>query len=320
MSQTLTAREDPALVLRIERRSALHYADGPSDAEDRPAFVRAASGLAWFGDSIAIVQDDASFIGMRAKDGTVTAIALPRGEGGRRRFEDRLGNRLSKLDLESCVTVRTPEGERLVAFGSGSLPVRETIAVVRMDAKAAPVVVDAGALYTKIRAALGLGTVLANLEGAAIVHGALRLFHRGVPAGSVDVDLLELVAWLDRNGAPPVPEPRGFRGYELGAERGVPFGFTEAATLADGRIVFLAAAEDTDDPVLDGAVLGSRFGVIEDGGLRFGPILDERGDRFAEKAEGLAPDPSDPRRFLIVADADDPDRPAELLEAIVEGL
>jgi hypothetical protein len=320
MSATLKAREDPALVLRIERRSALYYAEGPSDAEDRPAFVRAASGLAWIGERLAIVQDDASFIAVRAGDGTVNAIALPRGEGGRRRFEDRFGNRLSKLDFEACVAVPSPEGERLLAFGSGSLAVRETIAVVRMDASSPPVLVGAGALYTRIRRVLGLGDGLANLEGATIANGALRLFHRGVPAGSVDVDLVELMAWIDRNGAPPVPEPRGFLSYDLGAERGVPFGFTDASALADGRIAFLAAAEDTDDPVLDGAVLGSRFGVIEDEGLRFGPILDERGNRFAEKAEGLASDPRDPTRFLVVADADDPDRPAELLEATVEGL
>jgi hypothetical protein len=320
MSHTLTAREDPALVLRIERRSALHYAGGPSEAEDRPAFVRAASGLAWFGDGLAIVQDDASFIAMRARDGKVSAIPLPRGEGDRRRFEEHLGNRLSKLDLESCVAVQAPEGERLLAFGSGSLSVRERIVVVRSDRSSAPVVIDAAALYTRIRMALGLGGTLSNLEGAAVVSGALRLFHRGTAAGSVDVDLAELIAWLDRNGAAPVPEPYGSKSYDLGAERGVSFGFTDAATLADGRIVFLAAAEDTDDPVLDGAVLGSRFGVIEDEGMRFGSILDERGARFAEKAEGLAPDPHDPRRLFLVADADDPDRSAELLEATVEGL
>jgi hypothetical protein len=320
MTTTIEAHEDPRLVARVERRHTLHYAEGPSDAEDRPAFVRAASGLAFIGGELAIIQDDASFIGVRSRDGRVRAIALPRGEGGRRRFEERLHNRLSKLDLESCVAVGGPGQERLIAFGSGGLPVRETIAVARMDGSEEPRLVAAGDLYTKLRAALGLGAGLANIEGSTIVGGSLRLFHRGVPAASVDLDLAELVTWLDRSGGAPLPEPQGALRYDLGSERGVPFGFTDASTLPDGRIAFLAAAEDTHDPVLDGVVLGSCFGVLEPGGARFNVIVDERGDRLCDKAEGLAQDPSDPALFWIAIDSDDPDRPADLLEVRIQGL
>jgi hypothetical protein len=63
--------------------------------------VRAASGVVRIGGDLYIVQDDASFFAVRRADGSVSAIDLPAGPGGRRRFEVALGNKMDKLDLES---------------------------------------------------------------------------------------------------------------------------------------------------------------------------------------------------------------------------
>ncbi len=320
MAAMVRAERDPSLSARVVGRRTLPYEEGPSEAEDRPAFVRAASGLAWVDGELAIVQDDAAFIGVRTRDGRVRAFALPRGEGGRRRFEERLGNRLSKLDLECCVSLPGKAGERLLAFGSGSLPVRQALVVTRLGPSDEPKQVPAAPLYERIRSALGLGSRPTNIEGATIVGGVLRLFHRGVPAASIDLDLDELVEWLARDGAAPHPTPRGATTYALGEERGVPFSFTAASTLQDGRVIFLAAAEDTDDPVLDGVVLGSRFGVLEDGRARFTELCDENGERVTDKAEGLAPDPDRACSFFVAVDPDDPDRAAELLDVRTDGL
>ena len=116
------ASYDPGLEAVIVSRCELWYAEGESLAEDRLGYVRAGSALAWCGDELAIVQDDASFIALRSADGGVRAVALPRGAGGRRRFEDGLGNKADKLDLEACVVVAGPAGPRVLAFGSGSTP------------------------------------------------------------------------------------------------------------------------------------------------------------------------------------------------------
>ncbi|HVJ14618.1 MAG TPA: hypothetical protein VM686_04230, partial [Polyangiaceae bacterium] len=100
--------------------------------------------------------------------------------------------------------------------------------------------------------------------------------------------------------------------YELGQRNGVPFGFTDAAALDDGRVVFCAAAEATEDPVEDGAVLGSLIGVIEPDGIRLCEIADASGSPIALKAEGIAADPSRPDRLWLVHDSDDSETPAEL--------
>jgi hypothetical protein len=316
MKPALVARPDPSLSAQVIRREPLLYSDAVHETEDRPAFVRAASGLARFGDSLAIVQDDASFVAIRNAQGHVRAIPLT---SGRRRFEDRLGNRLDKLDLESCVAIREEGRDVLLAFGSGSLPVREVVAVVDLSEREPPRVVKIEALHASLRSALGAPRAL-NLEGAARCRDRLRLFERGAGESAVfEVELGPLLAWIAA-GALGVPPPaRLVDKLHLGVERGVPFGITDVATLDDDHQLFLAAAEDTDDPVHDGAVLGSLLGVLGPTGVRVTKLKDERGEWAPLKAEGLAP--QEREGFVwVVLDADDPDVPADLCEVRVASL
>jgi hypothetical protein len=300
----------------VTRREPLLYSDVVDAAEDRPPFVRAASGLARVGAALAIVQDDASFVALRSADGFVRAIPLT---AGRRRFEERLGNRLDKLDLESCVAIRQGARDLLLAFGSGSLPVREVVAVVDLSEHEPPRVVKIEALHASLRSALGAPRAL-NLEGV-VCHGErLRLFERGAGASAVfEVELAPLLAWILGGAVGAPPQATLVDSLHLGADRGVPFGITDVASLDDDHQVFLAAAEDTDDPVHDGAVLGSLLGVLGPTGVRVTKLLDERGDWAPLKAEGVAP--SAREGFVwIVLDADDPDVPADLCEVRVAGL
>src|SRR5262245_19337543 len=97
---------DPGLRAVIVDRRPLLYAEGPSADEDRPPNVRAASGLAWLGDELAVVQDDANFLALIAPaTGLTRAIPLERGPGGLRQFDDARGNKAHKLDLEAIVTI-----------------------------------------------------------------------------------------------------------------------------------------------------------------------------------------------------------------------
>jgi hypothetical protein len=306
----MKAELDPTLGGRIVARTPLLYPDGASGDDDRPAFVRAASGLAPWGDELAIVQDDASFLAFYSAARGLRSLPLPRGARGRRRFEEALGNRLDKPDLESIVTVPTRLGPRLLAFGSGSLPLREIVAVIDPTAGSAEFI-GAMAFCQAVRDALELGPSELNIEGAALVNSRLRFFQRR-PGKTVDVDAAAFVDWLLDPGESPVPRLFDVFSYDLGLINGVPYGFTDAAAQGAERVLFCASAEDTDDPVYDGAVAGSLIGVIEPGRIRVAPLCDADGRPLALKAEGIALDPSRSDRVWLVNDADDPLVPAEL--------
>jgi hypothetical protein len=312
------ARVDPALSIQLLSARALQYSDRVADAEDRPAHVRAASGLAFTGGRLAVIQDDCAFIGMIGGD-EVAALTLPRGAGGRRRFEVELGNKHEKYDLESCIAI----GDDLFAFGSGSTPAREKVVHVGYGTH----VIDAAPLFARLRVEVG-GPV--NIEGAALVGAAgprrralplaqtpseaalsgamqmwpqepedstneLWLFHRGntsaadVPA-IIKLGRTPVFRWLLGNG--PVPEPLGSSRFDLGRADGSRYGFTDAIAVGD-KVFFLAAAEASPNAVDDGAVAGSMLGVIarETGDVRMAPLVI---DGAPVKAEGLAFDPGDP--------------------------
>jgi len=298
------AKVDPALEVRVLGSRALRY-DQPSDPrDDRPDHVRAASGLAIYGGRLVVVQDDASFLAVVASDG-VSAIKLPRGLDGRRRFEVAIGNKLDKLDLESCIAI----DDELWAFGSGSLPIREKICRVQ---HATPRVVDAGPFYARVREALASGL---NLEGVARQRDQLLLFHRGNTGGQdlgpaiLRISLEAMRAWLDGRAQLPVIE--AIEGYDLGELAGQRLGFTDAVA-DDDRVLYLAAAEAGADAIGDGEIAGSQLGVIRSDTVRAAPVRGPDGAPI--KAEGLALDPARPGHGWIALDPDDPDQPTTLLE------
>jgi hypothetical protein len=65
--RTLTARLDPALEVRILRVRTLGYSASAALDDDRPLHPRAASGLAWMGGRLLVIQDDAAFIATVAR-------------------------------------------------------------------------------------------------------------------------------------------------------------------------------------------------------------------------------------------------------------
>ena len=305
----IRAHRDPSLKIEVVRSVPLLYAAGADAALDRPAHVRSASGIVRFGGRIAVIQDDANFIALAdPATGLCDSITLPAGEGGLRQFDDLRGNKRFKLDLESCVVA----GDALIAFGSGSLPARERIVVVRGDDVR---VVDASTLYASLRAATGFSGSELNVEGAAVLGGTLRLFNRGNGAprdgllpvnASCDLGLAELLACLD--GAPP-PSPSNLVQYDLGAIRGFPLTFTDAVALGDA-ILYSAAAEDSPDATRDGPVAGAALGIIAGDAARYREV-------DAGKIEGLLP--LSPDRVLAVVDPDDPRRPSQLSEIALGG-
>jgi hypothetical protein len=327
-------RAGSALAAHLLARAPLRFAGGADAAADRPAHVRAGSGLAWVGGRLAAIMDDANFVALidPLAPHAAAAVALPPGESGHRQFGDSRGTKHLKLDLEACVA--TPDVDPLlVAFGSGSLPAREQVVIVEGLAAGTPraTLLHRPALYRTLREARGFAGSELNIEGAVLLDlpegRTLRLFGRGngaargavVPLNAAcDLDWDELMRHLRDPDNPP-PSPRRITDYALGLLGGVPLGFTDAAQCG-GTVLFTAAAEASPDAVRDGEVSGSAIGIIgADDGVRWAAIVDEHGAVLREKAEGLAVADADAGELWVLLDADDEDRASELCRVRLEG-
>lgn len=279
--------------------------------------MRAASGILRWGRGWLVIQDDALFVGRLDQSGArVRARALP-ADDGVRLFQESRGNKKRKPDFEAILRWPGPDGEVALALGSGSSPRRERILVLATGRE--PRIVEAGALYAAVRAALPAGVEL-NIEGALrTARGALRLLQRGNGRGGLDaaIDLDGGVADALLGAREARPVVREVRAWELGALGGVRLGFTDGIALDGDRWLFAAAAEDSPNAVDDGKVRGSVIGEADDRGGAFAPLTDEAGAPLPVKLEGIA------RRrdgvVLGVLDADDPEVASELVEIRLEG-
>lgn len=307
----LAARVDERATATLDELVPLKYERQP---DGLPPFVRAASALRRFEGRLVVVQDDVNALAIREHGGAARAVLLPPHASGKRAFDDTPAGKREKLDLEACVTL--PDG-RFVAFGSGSLPGRERLVV--WDGREPPVVVAAASFYAELRGAVTRGAARLNIEGAAARAGKLELYHRGndvrdAGAGSLnaiaELECGAFAAWLCGN--PESPRVMGVTTVELGNERGVPFGFTDAVALDDGHVVVLACAEDAADAIADGDVLGCRVGLLDEHGLRMADVRHANGERTLLKLEGIERRPGSSTEFDVAVDVDRPSAPALL--------
>jgi hypothetical protein len=334
----VSANHDDALEATIVRRLPMHYADGPDESLDRPGHVRAASSLAWIGNRVAVAQDDANFIALvDPKTGLADAVTLPAGKGDLRQFDDSRDNKKHKLDLEAMTQVPTDDGTLLLAFGSGTKKRRQSVMMLEFSGKSTrptagtPTLVALPDWYGALREATDFSGSDMNIEGALFVDGCIRLFSRSngkaegdlVPIDATcDVSWSELQAHLSDPDAHPVPSMDRITQYTIGEVNGIQLGFTDAIHGMGSDVLFLAAAEASDDARSDGLVSGSALGILPDDrrqAARWTMIRNEKGDTFDGKIEGVVLDPRDPMRALVVVDIDDFTRPAELCEVRLSG-
>lgn len=152
----------------------------------------------------------------------------------------------------------------------------------------------------------------------------LRLFNRnnGAPKDDLktvnatcDLNWPEFVRYLHEGSA--VPPLRNIVQYDMGRVGGVSLGFTDAAAVAD-YVYFSAAAEDSENALVDGPVLGSVVGVLRpDGTCGWIDVL-EGGGGFGAKIEGLVVCDGAETAYAIV-DCDSPDAASELVELQLSG-
>jgi hypothetical protein len=307
----------------LDPRPLLFAAADP--ARDLPGHVRAGSALRRWNERLVVVQDDVNALALLDEvSGVITPLTLPADAEGRRTFSASAADKAIKMDLEACVVL--PDG-RLVALGSGSTARREHAVVV--DGEHMVRVVEGSAFYAGLHARRDFAGSELNLEGALVAGDALLLFQRGngapraglQPVNAIgELALAAFVAWLDGG---PAPTLVSVRQLDLGAAPGgVRFGFTDATLVPDGRVAFLAGAEDSPDSVLDGAVVGCRFGILDGEQIQLTEIVDAQGVPTRLKLEGLdwrtrRDDGS--WELAVVADMDQPATPALLATLHVTG-
>lgn len=322
---------DESLAAVVVEQHALFYAEGAAPSLDRPAHVRAGSGLAAIPGGLALIQDDANFIAIVPPDHhRAHALALPAGVGGLRQFDDRRGNKKHKLDLEACVSVDTGRGTLLLALGSGSTPGREQVAIVRgwESGELEVRLVHAPRLYEALRRDKAFAGSELNVEGAIFLSDRLRLFGRGNGAvrddvrpvnATCDLDWRTLLVHIESPESFPPPPPTNVTRYELGVLGGIPLTFTDAA-LWRRSVLYSAAAEASPDATRDGLVSGSALGVIDERQrVRWTPLVDRSGAPFVGKVEGLAAVSGAEARVYAVVDADDPDAASLLCTVELRG-
>jgi len=330
---------DPSLQARIVRRVPMHYASGACLDTDRPGHVRAASSMAWVGNRVALVQDDVNFVALvDPQTGLADAITLPAGKDETRQFDVERGNKKHKLDIEALTRVPSDRGIMLVAFGSGSRKKgRDTLLTLgftqheERPGHETTSLVSLPELYAALRGQSAFAGSDMNIEGALFIDGMIRLFGRGNGDAVDDLHPLDatcdlswtaLRAYMARPDSENIPDITRITQYTLGDVDGVALGFTDAILFGHAHVMYSAAAEASKNAESDGAVGGSALGVIPHdtrAGARYASIVDERGEPFDGKIEGLVRDLSDPTRALVVVDVDDHTRPSELCEVVLSG-
>ena len=309
----------PGLRAEIRQKRALRYGTDPGSASGIASHVRAASAIRRHGSRLIVIQDDVNALAVMDASSCIVPLLLPPGADGRRSFDDTIGNKHLKMDLESAVVL--PDA-RVLVFGSGSARARESIVVFEPETGVR--VRRAPGLYSRLRRHCeAVGTEL-NIEGTVVQGHRMRLFQRGngarVTGGRsrslvFDVDLAQMLRWLEGRGR--VPNVTDVLEVDLGTIDGVPFGFTDAAVAVDGRIAFVACAEQSVNVRGDGPVLGCRFGWLDDTGAHITDVIESDGRATQLKLEGIEPRAESTSVFDVVADMDRPDHPALLAELSV---
>ena len=299
--------------------TTLRHLDLQSGSEpDRPAYLSAASGLVVVGRFLYAVADDELHLGVFEMDPPRPGTLLRLFPGD---LPDKLTRRKKeKPDLEALVRLPAfknhPHGA-LLALGSGSSKRRFRGALLRLNGDGSvhgrAKIVDTSAWLEEMASDFGQ----INIEGAWVSGHQIHLLQRGNKGAGVNAvvssDLAVLLDGLEDDHL-PAPARLHIQRFDLGHIDGVPLCFSDACALAGGEWLFTAIAEDTENPVDDGAFVGAAIGLVNsDHQLRWVRTVTP-----SFKIEGIViVRDGVEAEILLVADADDPTVPGVLLSARV---
>ncbi len=170
--------------------------------------------------------------------------------------DDPIERKRLKPDFE--MICQLPDGSVLV-LGSGSTAQRQRGLWLRAGVV---VVLDLAPLYRHLQSQI----IALNLEGAVVQGEQLLLAQRGNSAGSrnglVRLDLARVMAALPQARLEPECLLEIVT-VELGQLAGIPLSFTDLCVDDRGRLLFAAAAENTQSSYADGPCAGSALGWLQ---------------------------------------------------------
>lgn len=207
-----------------------------------------------------------------------------------------------KPDFEAI----TSHGNVLYLFGSGSRENRMQLVKVNAESKKVISTTNISALYKKMQKVARINAENFNIEGVVYTGADWYFFNRGNGgAGRNGVFKLE-------GASLSVASKMSFKAIKLPEIKGVPCGFTDAIEV-DGKLYFLAAAENSSSTYKDGAVFGTLIGSIDIGKMRLDftqQITDQH------KFEGIALRNKTERElsFLLCEDNDSDQLKADIYE------
>jgi hypothetical protein len=257
-------------------------------------FISAASGLVVHDNKIFVISDDENFIGIynfETQTGQKSVLfkeVLP---------DNKLLRKKQKGDFEALVHLT--HLKKLLVIPSGSTTNRMRGALLFENGEFAQEI-----SFAPLYELLGDQIKEINIEGGIAVDEELWLFQRG--NGVENKNALIFLNLTDFLNASPL-HPR-ILDVSLGNFHQVPLSFTDA-TKAEHVILFLSVAEDSQSTYLDGTVVGSVLGVMN----QLGEILDTMTLDTNSKPEGLSYNAFD-KCFYVVTDDDNPHHPASLFK------
>ncbi|MCD6060095.1 MAG: hypothetical protein K0S16_406 [Moraxellaceae bacterium] len=273
--------------------------------------ICAASGLVLHDDVLHVVADDSALLHRYSLQGKPLP-PLPLFAGDPPPPADYAARKKRKPDLEALALL---PGGSLLALGSGSKEKRQR--GCRLDLQdGTATVIDLRPLYE----ALGREIPALNIEGAVLHGDTLVLAQRGNSRTALQALVVLDATTALHDLAQGRLTARGLRRIQPvapGQLAGIPLGLTDLALHPDGRLWFTAAAEDTDNPVDDGACAGSVIGCFSaDGQVAWSaplpPGLKVEGLQFQRRT--AAGD-----HWWLVADADSAETRAPLLSVVLPG-
>jgi hypothetical protein len=281
----------------------------------RPDYVYSASGLVEAQHKYFIIADDELHLAIFPKNRVDAGrwLRLLPGELA----DDYKQRKKQKPDLEA-ITVLSPNrfapgGALLVVPSlSRSNRIRGALVLLNEDHVAEPIPID----FCNIHKELSTRIKQLNIEGLVVTKQTVRLFHRGSHENSksavIDIDTSQFIRDLHDTHSPTANAILNIRQYDLGKLNGLDLAFTDASMLPDGRILFLAAAENSRNAYDDGSTAGSAVGLLN----KEAEVVQMEHFEGLLKLEGIsATKTGEQLNLSLVADSDDEHVPAALFAA-----
>jgi len=279
---------------------------------DKNEVFSGASALVAYNDNYYVVRDNSNSIYLfgskfeKIKEIEIFKGLLPNSSEERKK---------QKPDLEAATIVYGNEitPDQLILIPSGSKKNRMTGALIKLQVSESNnlTYVDFSKLYNFL--ASKVGTV--NIEGVIAREKSILLFQRGNSKNSTNAIIYLKSDFNEQINHEIVFTEDHFEKIiypDLGKVDGIPYTFTDAI-LFNQKILFLAAAEQTEDAYLDGEVSSICAGVLNFDGA----ILWKEELKTHIKLEGLVhlsnQNNTDGQvEFLVLSDADQDNTPSAL--------